>query len=268
MDFEVPESLSSDGDGSDYLQVTFWGSDLIVGQNGLPIELGLTVTKEISRQVNRDEASQVSGTAELCAKILISFIVITFFACLFMMADFTPYWSMFHTVQIIVHFPMFGMNIPGQLALFFAELVKVSKFNIFGVNESIVEKWGSDPSDTQQNAVFSQMSYQKYSLIPNLGIIYYMFWIFVGLTIFGCLIDTIFRKFRNVDGATNPLTKFGVNFLLRFFMAAYLEVCISCMIQFQNIQLHGFKYVMSSLSAVLFMAMSVGIILFVLFLIW
>jgi hypothetical protein len=163
---------------------------------------------------------------------------------------------------------MFGMNIPGQLALFFAELVKVSKFNVFGVNESIAANWGNDVFDAQNNAVFSQMSYQKYSLIPNLGIIYYLFWIIVGLTIFGYLIDTIFRKFRNVEGGNNPLTKFGVNFLLRFYMAAYLEVSISCMIQFQNIQLHGFKYVISSLSAVLFMAMSVGIIVFVLFLIW
>jgi hypothetical protein len=31
MDFEVPEALSSGADGKDYLQVTFHGSDLIVG---------------------------------------------------------------------------------------------------------------------------------------------------------------------------------------------------------------------------------------------
>lgn len=123
MDFEVPEALSSSADGKDYLQVTFHGSDLIVGANGLPIEVGLTVTKEITRQVNEEEASQVSGTAALCAKILVCFIVITYVASLFMMADFTAFWSMFHTVQLIVHFPMFGMNIPGQLGLFFAELV-------------------------------------------------------------------------------------------------------------------------------------------------
>jgi len=49
MDFEVPEALSSGADGKDYLQVTFHGSDLIVGQNGLPIEVGLTITKEITR---------------------------------------------------------------------------------------------------------------------------------------------------------------------------------------------------------------------------
>jgi hypothetical protein len=73
--------------------------------------------------VNEEEASQVSGTAALCAKILVCFIVITYVASLFMMADFTAFWSMFHTVQLIVHFPMFGMNIPGQLGLFFAELV-------------------------------------------------------------------------------------------------------------------------------------------------
>jgi hypothetical protein len=126
MDFEVPEALSSDGDGVDYLQVTFHGSDFIVGKNGLPIALGLTVRKEITRQVNGEEAAQVSGTAALCAKILVCFIVITFVATLFLMADFTPFWSMFHTVQMIVHFPMLGMNIPGQLALVFAKLIRVA----------------------------------------------------------------------------------------------------------------------------------------------
>lgn len=78
--------------------MTFNGSDLIVGTNGLPIEVGLTVTKEISRQVNREEASQVSGTAALCAKLLVCFIVVAFVANLFMMADFTTFWSMFHTI--------------------------------------------------------------------------------------------------------------------------------------------------------------------------
>jgi len=165
MDFEVPESLSSDGEGKDFLQVTFHGSDLIVGQNGLPIEVGMTITKEITRQVNKDEAEQVSGTAALCAKILVCFIVITFVASLFMMADFTTFWSMFNTVQIIVHYPMFGMNIPGQLGLFFAQLVEVSKFNLFGVNESILETWTSKGgakqivADQHENPIFAQMSY-------------------------------------------------------------------------------------------------------------
>jgi hypothetical protein len=147
---------------------------------------------------------------------------------------------MFNTVQVIVHFPMFGMNIPGQLGLFFAELVQVSKFNVFGVNESIVENWGLNGdisttlSDDQENPVFSQMSYEKYSLIPNLGVIYYLFWVFVGLTVIAYFIDLIFKRSRNVDSGNNPMSKFGTNFLLRFFMAVYLEVCITVMIQFQN----------------------------------
>jgi len=273
MDFEVPEALSSGADGKDFLQVTFHGSDLIVGQNGLPVEVGLTITKEITRQVNEEEASQVSGTAALCAKILVCFIVITFVASLFMMADFTAFWSMFHTVQLIVHFPMFGMNIPGQLGLFFAELVQVSKFNVFGVNESITEKWEANgaiataTADNQQNSVFSQMSYEKYSLIPNLGVIYYLFWILAGLTALGYLIDTVLKKARSVDGGSHPMTKFGTNFLLRFFMAAYLEVCITTMIQFQNLQAAGgLQYFISALSAVFFAGISIGIIFFVLFL--
>jgi hypothetical protein len=161
MDFEVPESLSSDGEGKDYLQVTFHGSDLIKGQNGLPIEVGLTVTKEITRQVNKEEAEQVSGTADLCAKVLVCFTLITFVASLFMMADFTTFWSMFNTVQIIVHYPMFGMNIPGQLGLFFAQLIEVAKFNIFGVNDSILESWTRRGgvkqiiSDAHENPVFA-----------------------------------------------------------------------------------------------------------------
>lgn len=253
--------------------MTFNGSDLIVGQNGLPIQVGLTVTKEISRQVDREEASQVSGTAALCAKILVCFIVITFVASLFMMADFTTFWSMFHTVQLLVHFPMFGMNIPGQLGLFFAELVQVSKLNVFGVNESIIENWEANGAiatavaDQQTNAVFAQMSYEKYALIPNLGVIYYLFWILAGLTAVGYLIDTVLRKSRSVDGGSNPLTKFGTNFLLRFFMAAYLEVCITTMIQFQSMQTTGgLQFFVSSLSAVLFAALSIGVIFFVLFL--
>jgi dolichyl-phosphate-mannose--protein O-mannosyl transferase len=91
------------------------------------------------------------------------------------------------------------------------------------------------------------MSYFHWSLIPNLGVIYYLFLIITGLTVIGYVIDTIFRKFRNVeDGNSGPLTKCGINFLLRFYMAVYLEICIACFIQFQNIQVHEFKYMISS----------------------
>lgn len=272
MDFEVPEALSSDSDGVDYLQVTFHGSDLIVGTNGLPIELGLTITKQIARQVNKEEAIHVSGTAALCSKILVCFIVITFVASLFMMADFTPFWSMFHTVQMIVHFPMFGMNVPGQLALFFAELIQVSKFNVFGINETILENWSKigtvemQQSDRSEDAVFAQMSYERFSMIPNLGVIYYLFWILTGLTVIGYLIDLAFKKTRKVDGGSMPLSKFGTNFLLRFFMAVYLEICICGMIQFQNMQYTGFAYSISSLSAIFFAILSNGAIAFVIFL--
>lgn len=162
------------------------------------------------------------------------------------MADFTPFWSMFHTVQMITHFPMLGMNIPGQLALVFAELIRIPKFNVFGVNDSIVAKWiesgdaDAIVADAQQNAIFTQMGYERYGLIPNLGVVYYIFVIITALTVIGFLIDTIFFKSKNVDGGSNPLTKFFTNLLLRFFMATYLEVCIACFIQFQNIQVSGF----------------------------
>jgi hypothetical protein len=187
------------------------------------------------------------------------------------MADFTPFWSMFHTVQMIVHFPMLGMNIPGQLALVFAKLIRVAQFNVFGVNDTIIEKWiaagdvDAIAADAQQNAVFSQMGYERYAVIPNLGVIYFIFVILVGFTLIGFLIDTIFFKSKNVDGGSNPLTKFFTNVLLRFFMAAYLEVCIVCFIQFQNIQVNGLYFLLSSVSAVIFMIFNVGIIFFTLF---
>jgi hypothetical protein len=110
------------------------------------------------------------------------------------------------------------------------------------------------------------MGYQRYALIPNLGVIYYIFVIIIGLTLIGFLIDTIFFKSKNVDrGSNSPLTKFFTNFLLRFFMAAYLEVCIACFIQFQNIQVTGYMFLLSSISAVLFMVFNVGIIAFTIF---
>jgi hypothetical protein len=109
------------------------------------------------------------------------------------------------------------------------------------------------------------MGYTRYGLIPNLGVIYYIFVVIIGLTIVGFLIDTIFFKSKNVDGGSNPLTKFFTNFLLRFFMAAYLEVCIACFIQFQNIQVNGVQFLVSSISAVIFMVFNVGIIAFTIF---
>jgi hypothetical protein len=110
------------------------------------------------------------------------------------------------------------------------------------------------------------MSYKMYSLIPNLGVIYYMFWIIVALCVIGYLIDSVFKKSRNVEGGNLPLTKFGTNFLLRFFMAVYLEICITTMIQFQRMQFNGFQFFVSSVSAALFAVLSLGIIAWTIYL--
>jgi hypothetical protein len=81
------------------------------------------------------------------------------------------------------------------------------------------------------------------------------------------LVDTVFKKSRNVDGGNNPLSKFGTNFLLRFFMAVYLEVCITTLIQFQQMQwTGGFQFFISCTSAIIFAGLTIGIIAFTIYL--
>lgn len=113
------------------------------------------------------------------------------------------------------------------------------------------------------------MGYNKYALIPNLGVIYYIFVILAGLTLIAYMIDRLVIKSTAAGEGRLPLTKFGANFLLRFFMAVYLEVCISTMIQFQGMQwTGGLQFFISCASAVVFAVLSLGVIAWVLSLMW
>ena len=68
--------------------------------------------------------------------------------------DLVPVYGFFETLQLIVHLPLVGVNLPGSITLFLQPLTDIVQFNFFGVNDAFRERWGVSKDDLAYNQVF------------------------------------------------------------------------------------------------------------------
>jgi hypothetical protein len=105
--FENPEVLSSiDGKSMDEVQVTFWGDNLFVGKNGKSIPNGVTIKKEVVRQIDRQESIKVIKFARILGYFVLIMLILLLIIAHVTKSDSYPIWASVNMLFLVTHFPL------------------------------------------------------------------------------------------------------------------------------------------------------------------
>ena len=101
--------------------MTFWGDNVFIGKNGKSVPNGITLRKEVLRQVDPKESKKLMNLAGSFGYVTLSSTVLMLLLALYIDADTYPIWSMINLITIIVRFPMQNLQLPGGTNLFIRE---------------------------------------------------------------------------------------------------------------------------------------------------
>ena len=140
--FENPDALSAlDGKSMDQIQVTFWGDNLFVGKSGKSVPNGVTIRREVVRQVDPEESVWIKFYARLAGYGVLALFVLVYAAAKRLKADTYPIWSVVNTLVLVTHFPLLYLQLPGNISLWMKEFLGVLRLEDIGI-ERLLVWWG------------------------------------------------------------------------------------------------------------------------------
>jgi hypothetical protein len=234
LNFENPEALSAlDGKSMDEIQVTFWGDNLFVGENGVSVPNGVTIKKEVVRQVNPEESQRLKRFARALGYTILVSLIVMFLAGQYAHADTYPIWGLVNMLVLVTHFPLLYLQLPGGISLFMKEFLSVLRLQDLQL-ERLLWKMGVtgdlDPAyirDKGQNIYFEQLGYNSKYIVRNCPAIllilavWTLFCLFAYLWEFARNRDSI-RKGRLVDEKAS----FGINGRVKQYRSNYFHTAI------------------------------------------
>lgn len=197
--FENPEALSAlDGKSMDQVQVTFWGDNLFVGKNGKSVPNGVTIRREVVRQVDPAESAWIIFAARACGYGILAAFVLLGTSAKMLRADTYPVWSVVNTLMLVTHFPLLYLQLPGSISLWMKEFLAVLRLQDLQI-ERLLFWWGVtgeyDPAwlaDRGHNIYFEQLGYNSRYVVRNCAVILCL----LALSAAACVIAFIVERIR------------------------------------------------------------------------
>lgn len=90
----------------DEVQVTFWGDNLFVGKNGKSIPNGVTIKKEVVRQIDRQESIKVIKFARILGYFVLIMLILLLIIAHVTKSDSYPIWASVNMLFLVTHFPL------------------------------------------------------------------------------------------------------------------------------------------------------------------
>ena len=217
----------------DQIQITFWGDNLFVGENGKSVPNGFTVKKEVVRQVKPEESDRLVRFARyLGYAVLVSFVVM-YIGAWYSHGDTYPIWTAVNMLFLVTHFPLMYLQLPGGISLFMQEFLGVLRFQDLQA-ERLLWRWGIthdyDPAyiiDNGHNVYFEQLGYRSRYIVRNCPVILCLLALW---TIF-CIVAYVIEFARNRDSIrkgklVDEKPSFGINGRVKQYRSNYFHVAV------------------------------------------
>ena len=95
----------------DKIRIKFWNQEFFQAHDGSFVEFEKTIEKNIFTQSRNEELVVLSESLGMLIVTAAATTVITAYCCTNM--PLTPLWELLNTLQIMVHIPIFSLQIPG-----------------------------------------------------------------------------------------------------------------------------------------------------------
>lgn len=116
IQFKTPDLISTGGITSDSIQVTFWSNELIQSENGLRVEEGQSLKKNIIQQVNatyEEDLNRIGFSTGISVAVVVGGGILL---CEIFGFDQTPFWLFFNVWQMFLHLPLLNLKLPGYIS--------------------------------------------------------------------------------------------------------------------------------------------------------
>ena len=192
----------------DEVQVTFWGDNLFVGKNGKSIPNGVTIKKEVVRQVDPQESVRIVRFARILGYFVLLMLVFLLIVAHVTKSDTYPIWANVNMLFLVTHFPLLYLQLPGGISLFMKEFLNVLRLQDLQLQQFFFSWWKVTSiydkaflADKGFNIYFDQLGYNSKYIIFNCANIIFL----IVLWTFICLVTYVveFAKSRRSRGFRN-----------------------------------------------------------------
>ena len=83
----------------------------------------------------------------------------------------TLLWSLIHSVQLILHMPLFPVQFPKSCISFYVKLIKIAQFDLIETDGWLPQLIGLDPNEEPYSYRFEMLDYPYKNFIANSGFI-------------------------------------------------------------------------------------------------
>ena len=157
-----------------------------------------------------------------------------------------PVWMFINSLTLICHTQYFKTNMPGFLALFLTELLKVPRFDLVPQwREKFEDIWGFS-REGAHNELFQLHDYNSYYLMGTMGHLIMIYAIIIGILWLLLGLKDLFVRFRahwDVDQQHKRIRgifwlfkhePYWHNFTNRYIYEIFFEACLCTMITVAN----------------------------------
>jgi hypothetical protein len=141
IDFNNPLMVSR-GNDMDQLVLNIVDRDLFVNSDGDKVQANrTTVVKELPRQVPKGvDAKELKKDAKSSGNAMIAMFIVQIVLSLFLKGSIDLIYSLFLTLQMIVWFSYYNLNLPANAELYLKEIGRIVKFEVLNP-DTIIQVW-------------------------------------------------------------------------------------------------------------------------------
>ena len=144
----------------------------------------------------------------------------------------TPLWELLNTLQIMVHIPIFSLQIPGLVFIVYDIIIQIVKFEFYETQDTASIWFALDPEEGPYSDEFERLDFKRKTVIAGSGF-------FIPILILGifpvllsiCLYPPS-KIYQNIASLRTKIDKmFRWNYTLRSLFETTLDIAMLGMIE-------------------------------------
>ena len=145
-------------------------------------------------------------------------------------------WGLLHSMQIVAHFPLINIMMPGNAQMLFQVIIKIATFNILPTEDIIAgaeSDIGIEHSDVDLTDNFEEFGFDSSDPIRNLQVMFIILMVLLLLPLLVLALKGLCYCSSKCRKCINKVqNKLYWNTYIRFGMEAYLELAICAFIRY------------------------------------
>jgi len=168
-----------------------------------------------------------------------------------------------NTMQIIVLFPLFKIQMPANAEIYFAQIMKIAAFDFANTSPALDFMLGLEESDISPRTNLQTLGFESILMLHNMGSLLLFFAFYPVALLFTWLCSKVTCSQSVREWGVEQQKKLRYGFLISLVTEAYSVMAISCCIHFKYMAWNSFGNTVESLAALACAGLLIAVPLFI-----